>query len=57
MLFRSLVTTKRGCAGPEGDIERRVMAVLTPQARVTREGNRLVFTGAGGERLEFVEAK
>ena len=52
-----LVTTKRGCAGPEGDTERRVMAVLTPQARVTREGNRLVFTGAGGQRLEFVESK
>ena len=52
-----LVATKRGCAGPEGDIERRVMAVLTPQARVTREGNRLVFTAPGGQRLEFVEAK
>ena len=52
-----LVTTKRGCVGPEGDIERRVLAVLTPQARVTREGGRLVFTAASGERLEFVEAK
>ena len=53
----ALVTTKRGCAGPEGDIERRVLAVLTPQARVTREGNRLVFTAADGERLEFTEVK
>ena len=53
----SLVTTKRACAGPEGDIERLVLTVLTPRARVTREGHRLVFTGPGGERLEFVEAK
>ena len=53
----SLVTTKRACAGPEGDIERLVLTVLTPRARVTREGHRLVFTGPGGERLEFVEAR
>ncbi|MEP7067789.1 MAG: META domain-containing protein [Usitatibacter sp.] len=52
-----LVTTKRGCVGAEGDTERLVLAVLTPRARVTREGHRLVFTGPGGERLEFVEAK
>lgn len=52
-----LVTTKRGCAGPEGDIERRVLAVLTEKARVTREGGRLVFTAPDGQRLEFVEAK
>ena len=52
-----LVTTKRGCAGPEGDIERRVLAVLTDKARVTREGGRLVFTAPDGQRLEFVEAK
>jgi heat shock protein HslJ len=52
-----LVTTKRACLGPEGDIERRVLAALGPQSSVTREGNRLVFTTAGGERLEFVEAK
>jgi heat shock protein HslJ len=51
-----LVTTKRACAGPEGDIERRVLAVLTPQAEVTREGDRLVFTTGSG-RLEFVAAK
>ena len=51
-----LVTTKRACVGPEGDIERRVLAVLTPQAQVTRDGDRLVFT-SGTERLEFVAAK
>jgi heat shock protein HslJ len=52
-----LVTTKRACAGPEGDIERRVLLVLTGEARVTREADRLVFTAPDGTRLEFVEAK
>ncbi len=52
-----IVTTKRACLGAEGDIERRVLAVLNREARVTREGDRLVFIGAGGERLAFVEVK
>jgi heat shock protein HslJ len=49
-----LVTTKRACAGPENEIERRVSAALA--GTVTREGDRLVFTGAGGERFEFMPA-
>ena len=52
-----LVTTKRACAGPEGDIERRVIAALNERSRVSREGNKLVFTTADGERLEFAEAR
>jgi heat shock protein HslJ len=52
-----LITTKRGCAGPERNIERRVIAALNEQSSVTREGNKLVFTTAGGERFEFVEAR
>lgn len=55
--FGPLVTTKRGCAGPEGDMERRVLAVLNEQSRVSREGDKLVISAAGGERLEFVQAK
>jgi heat shock protein HslJ len=51
-----LATTKRMCLGPEGDIEKRVLAALTPQSRVTREGGRLVFTAPGGARFEFEEA-
>ena len=43
-----LVTTKRACAGPEQAIERRVLAALNQQARVTREA---------GERVEFAEAR
>lgn len=49
-----LVTTKRACAGPENDIERRLLATLG--GVVTREGDRLVFTGANGERFEFTPA-
>lgn len=52
-----LVTTKRGCVGPEGDIERRVLAAFNESSRVSREGEKLVFSTAGGDRLEFVEAK
>ncbi|MGZ5036345.1 MAG: META domain-containing protein [Usitatibacter sp.] len=52
-----LVTTKRACAGPEQDIERRVLAVLNERSRATREANKLVFTGPAGERVEFVEAR
>ena len=52
-----LVTTKRGCLGPERDIERRVLAALSEQSRVTRDGAKLLFLGSTGERFEFVEAK
>ena len=52
-----LVTTKRACAGPEQAIERRVLAALNQQARVTREAGRLVFTTPAGERVEFAEAR
>lgn len=54
--FGPMVTTKRGCVGPEGDVERRVLAVLGDNSRVTREGNKLILTGPGGARFEFVEA-
>ena len=46
-----LVTTKRACAGPEGDVEQRFIAAAAGPA--TREGDRLVFTGPNGERFEF----
>jgi len=50
-----LVSTKRACVGPESEIERRVVAALA--GTVKREGDRLVFTGAGGERFEFMPAQ
>jgi heat shock protein HslJ len=52
-----LITTKRGCMGPESDVERRLLNALNEKSRVTRDGAKLVFTGEGGERFEFVEAK
>jgi len=50
-----LASTKRACVGPESEIERRVVAALA--GTVKREGDRLVFTGAGGERFEFMPAQ
>jgi heat shock protein HslJ len=54
--FAPLVATKRACAGPEGDIERRFLAAVSEQSRVSREGRKLVLTGPAGERFEFVES-
>lgn len=50
----ALAATKRGCVGPASDLERRVLAAMSERARVSREGAKLVFTGPGGERFEFV---
>ena len=50
-----LAMTKRACAGPEGDVESRVVKTLG--GRVTREGDRLVFTAPSGERFEFTPAQ
>ncbi len=51
-----LAMTKRGCMGPADDLERRVLAAVNEQARVTREGGKLVMVGPSGERFEFTEA-
>jgi len=52
-----LATTKRGCTGVADDIERRVVATVNPNARVVRDGSRLVITAPGGDRFEFTEVK
>jgi heat shock protein HslJ len=54
--FGPLVTTKRGCVGPEGDIEKRLLAALGDKSRVTREAGKLILTGPDGSRFEFIEA-
>jgi heat shock protein HslJ len=54
--FGPLAMTKRGCMGPAGDIEQRVMRVLNDQGRVARDGNKLVITNPNGDRFEFVLA-
>jgi heat shock protein HslJ len=51
-----LVTTKRGCPGAGGEMEKRVLAVLTERTRFARVGSRLVAT-LGDERMEFEEIK
>ena len=50
-----MVSTKRACMGAEGDVEARFLAAIG--GRVTRDGDRLVFTAPGGERFEFTPAQ
>ena len=54
--FGPVMATKRFCAGPEGEVEKRVMAALAPGARGVREGDRLVLVAPGGARFEFSAA-
>ena len=51
-----LMATKRMCVGPEMEYERRVLAAMSEDAKVTREGEKLVFETAKG-RFEFIPAK
>jgi len=50
-------TTKRACAGPGGEVERRLLSAANDRSRITRQGDRIVATGPGGERFEFSEVK
>jgi heat shock protein HslJ len=52
-----MITTKRACAGPEEEIERRFLAVLGPKSSLSREGSKLVITNPDdGRRFEFYKA-
>ena len=51
-----IATTKRMCAGPEGEIEKRLVAAIGAEASVRREGARLVLSGPAGARFEFQPA-
>jgi heat shock protein HslJ len=51
-----LITTKRGCPGAGGEMEKRVLGVINERTRFAREGSRLVAT-SGDARLEFEEVK
>jgi heat shock protein HslJ len=55
--FGPVMATKRFCAGPEGDVEKRVMTALGPGSRAAREGGKLVITTPAGARFEFVPAE
>ena len=52
-----IVTTKRMCLGPADEVEKRVLAAMSAESRVSREGERLVFTAPGGARFEFTPAR
>ena len=54
--FGPILATKRFCAGPEGEVEKRVMAALAPGARGVRDGSRLVLIAPSGARFEFSPA-
>ena len=54
--FGPIAATKRFCAGPEGQVEKRVLAALAPGARGVRQGDRLVLIAPGGARFEFSAA-
>jgi heat shock protein HslJ len=51
-----IITTKRACVGPGAEVESRLMAALGENAKLTREGERLVAIGPNGERFEFTAA-
>jgi len=55
--FGGIATTKRMCLGPEGEVEKRLLAVLGNNTHVRREGSRLVLSAPGGARFEFLEAR
>jgi heat shock protein HslJ len=54
--FGPVISTKRFCAGPEGEVEKRVLAAMGAGSRATRSGDRLVLTTPAGARFEFIPA-
>jgi putative lipoprotein len=54
--FGAIAATKRFCVGAAGEVEKRVLAALGEGALARREGDKLVLTGPGGARFEFVAA-
>ena len=54
--FGNIATTKRMCLGAGAEIEKRLVAAIGPEASVRREGARLVVSGPGGARFEFIAA-
>ena len=52
-----VVTTKRMCLGAGDEVEKRVLAAVSGESRLTREGDNLVFTAPSGARFEFKPAR
>jgi len=54
--FGQVAATKRFCAGIEGEIEARVLPALGLGGIGEQKNGRLVITGPGGTRYDFVPA-
>lgn len=52
-LLGPVITTKRGCLGPEGDAEKRVLAAMGEGSRLEVSGDKLVIVGRRGGRFEL----
>ena len=55
--FGPISATKRGCLGPEGDVEKRVLAALGAGSSGKIENGRLLLTAPDGARFEFTAAR
>jgi heat shock protein HslJ len=53
VLLGPVATTKRMCLGPEGELEKRVLAAMVDGSRVTVSGDRLLLESPTGARFEF----
>lgn len=51
--FGALATTKRMCLGPEGEIEKRLLAAFSSESIGRRAGTRLTITAPRGASFEF----
>jgi heat shock protein HslJ len=51
-----VVVTKRMCAGPGEEVEKRVLAVLVESSHFKRQGDQLVATASDGSHYTFVRA-
>ncbi|HYC38405.1 MAG TPA: META domain-containing protein [Usitatibacter sp.] len=53
VILGNLITTKRACAGPEGEVEKRFLAAVTANTEARRSGDRLELAAPGGGRFEL----
>ena len=52
-----VVITKRMCLGAGNEVEQRLLAAIGGDSRITREGDKLIFTSPSGARFEFTRAR
>ena len=54
--FTAIFVTKRMCLGPGAEIEKRFLAALSNESRVTRTATTLIVVSPQGARFEFAPA-